>query len=163
MIRRLVPQTRRLALRSAIRQHAAFATKVVRPVESSPMQAFERSSAVDLQSPLMTFDILSNTITPGTKLVKSVGNHTFTVNDVTVDGGIVLINNSLLLWDTLQYGVGSAELTESTHAKERVDDPNSVFHQWTGDEFKIFGLIRPLPGIVLAVLSFNRRLQKSLL
>ncbi|KAJ3192004.1 hypothetical protein HDU67_005653, partial [Dinochytrium kinnereticum] len=124
----------------------------VKTMRGSGGDNFERSFREPTSS-LMTFDVLSNTISAGTKMVRAVGNNGFTVNDLSVNGGIMLVNNSLLLWDTLQYGVGSKELVETPPStatnKEVVDDPSSVFHNWTTEEFKLFETVQPLPEILV--------------
>ncbi|KAI8854637.1 NADH dehydrogenase 1 alpha subcomplex assembly factor 3 [Chytridium lagenaria] len=83
-------------------------------------------------------------------MVRSVGNWGFTVNDLSVNGGIILLNNSVLLWDTLQFGIGSKELMAESAASEAVvDDPSSVFHNWSRKELNIFELVQPKPEILV--------------
>jgi hypothetical protein len=70
---------------------------------------------------------------PGSRIIKSVGNTSFTIDEMSCQGGIAIVENQVFLWDTLQYGVGSKETQEYTanlpkDGKPRVDDPSSIFH-----------------------------------
>ncbi|TPX71716.1 hypothetical protein SpCBS45565_g00791 [Spizellomyces sp. 'palustris'] len=114
-------------------------------------------------SPLQTYNIFESP-SPSTKTFKSVGNTSFTVGDVRLQGPVVLINDTVFMWDVPQFGAGSeeVEITDTiidgetlirqgagSEGKQIVDDPSSPFHGWTTDNFKLFEVTQPVPELLV--------------
>ncbi|KAJ3414091.1 hypothetical protein HDV05_007125 [Chytridiales sp. JEL 0842] len=125
------------------------------PPASAPSPSQDSPSSSESRQSSLNF--LSGSLPPSTKLIKSVSNFGFQVGDLALKGGVIVLNNSVLMWDTLQYGIGSDVLVreeenkakEMGAGKEVVDDPGSVFHGWTTDVFKVFEVVEPKPEILV--------------
>ncbi|KAI8614116.1 NADH dehydrogenase 1 alpha subcomplex assembly factor 3 [Chytriomyces sp. MP71] len=83
----------------------------------------------------------------GAATVSSIGGSTFTVRNMVHTGGIVIVNGTVLLWDTPQFGIDAANAF--TDFKGAAEPVGSVFDGWTPDAFRLFELVHPTPEILV--------------
>ncbi|KAJ3261911.1 hypothetical protein HDU77_000649 [Chytriomyces hyalinus] len=95
-------------------------------------------------SPML--NILSTPV--GAITVSAVGTGTFTVRNTQHTGGLILVNGSVLLWDTPQFGIQANEGPFSGLAS-KVESVGSVFDTWTEAPFKLFEFVHPVPEILV--------------
>ncbi|KAJ8331816.1 NADH dehydrogenase [ubiquinone] 1 alpha subcomplex assembly factor 3 [Batrachochytrium dendrobatidis] len=89
------------------------------------------------------------------KMVTSVSNNGFVCKDLKVVGPGLIINNTVLLWDVPQYGLGGPEgefdaqgnSTAEKHVGE--DQTSPIFYGWSTDMLKIFKVVDPTPDILV--------------
>ncbi|KAJ3316071.1 hypothetical protein HDV04_000280 [Boothiomyces sp. JEL0838] len=73
------------------------------------------------------------------KVISKVTNTGFHVQDLQIEGPIIVLNQQVILWDVPQYGVGDVVCT----------DPSSPFYGWKTEMFNIFEKVEPKPELLL--------------
>ncbi|KAJ3243838.1 hypothetical protein HDU78_011740 [Chytriomyces hyalinus] len=96
-------------------------------------------------SPML--NILSTPV--GAITVSAVGTGTFTVRNTQHTGGLILVNGSVLLWDTPQFGIQANEGPFAGGLTSKVESVGSVFDTWTEAPFKLFEFVHPVPEILV--------------
>ncbi|KAJ3405669.1 hypothetical protein CcCBS67573_g01683 [Chytriomyces confervae] len=100
-------------------------------------------------SPML--NILSTPV--GAITVSAVGTGTFTVRNTQHTGGVILVNGSVLLWDTPQFGIQANEgpffVANGVTTTSKVESVGSVFDTWTEAPFKLFEFVHPVPEILV--------------
>ncbi|KAJ3082781.1 hypothetical protein HK102_001460 [Quaeritorhiza haematococci] len=126
------------------------------PAEQADTATTSAAPATNTGPTLSHFNVLETAA--GTKMITGVRNQGFSVGDVNLVGPVLLVNNSLLMWDVPQFAVGSEEVVPTDQDLERgytevdgekipmVTDETSVFYGWTTKIFDVFKTIEPLPG-----------------
>ena len=79
-------------------------------------------------------------------MMTKISNNGFTIGDTKVTGPVMVFNQTILLWDPPQYGVGGPDGDVDPLPKDAFDDPRSPFHGWTTEVFGLLNVLEPKPG-----------------
>ncbi|KAJ3193361.1 hypothetical protein HK101_004950 [Irineochytrium annulatum] len=113
----------------------------------------QKAEMTERVNKLTSFDVLGDTLAPSALRIRSAGTFGFTVGDLSYKGPVMVVNNAVMMWDCLQFGVGSdvlvKELEGELGGRQRFDDPSSVFHDWTTENFEVFTLVDLMPEILV--------------
>ncbi|KAJ3232648.1 hypothetical protein HDU81_002798 [Chytriomyces hyalinus] len=86
----------------------------------------------------------------GAITVSAVGTSSFTIRNTQHLGGVILINGSVLLWDTPQFGIQANEgAFAGVGVTSEAESVGSVFDTWTEAPFKVFEFTHPVPEILV--------------
>lgn len=86
---------------------------------------------------------------PGKKAVKSINQSGFKINNVSIKGPAIVLNEELFLWDVPQFGVGGKSGDVEPVVNDGWSDPSSPFYGWTPRMFKIFEVVEKKPEMLL--------------
>lgn len=114
------------------------------------------------QPVLRQFNVLDG-VEPNARLITRVTDFGFSVGKLNYKGAILVINNTVHLWDVPQYGVGlqihnkrGPDDDVEPLATGALDDPASVFHGWTADMMDILAVMKEKPGIIYLTQVFSK-------
>ncbi|KAI9333114.1 NADH dehydrogenase 1 alpha subcomplex assembly factor 3 [Obelidium mucronatum] len=85
----------------------------------------------------------------GAPLIAKVGAATVTINNVVHTGGVLVVNNTPLLWDAPQFTLGNAAGLGAAPAGANHGANHGVFQRWTTDAFRVFEVVSPTPEILV--------------
>ena len=82
------------------------------------------------------------------RAVKSINQYGFKINDISIKGPAIVLNDELFLWDVPQFGVGGLKDVEPLE-KDSWTDPASPFYGWTFKMFRIFEVVDRKPEMLV--------------
>ncbi|KAJ3276872.1 hypothetical protein HDV01_002927 [Terramyces sp. JEL0728] len=84
------------------------------------------------------------------KVINKVTNTGFQVQDLNIQGPIIVLNQQVILWDVPQFGVGGPnDDVEPLDNNVVCSDPSSPFYGWKTEMLKIFETVEPKPELLL--------------
>ncbi|KAI8845663.1 NADH dehydrogenase 1 alpha subcomplex assembly factor 3 [Chytriomyces cf. hyalinus JEL632] len=118
---------------------------------ASSIRSYSNNTPKPMDDPPASSPMLNMLTTPvGAVTVSAVGTSSFTVRNTQHLGGLILLNGSVLLWDTPQFGIQANEGPfTGVGVTSEAESVGSVFDTWTEAPFKLFEFAHPVPEILV--------------
>ncbi|KAI8915684.1 NADH dehydrogenase 1 alpha subcomplex assembly factor 3 [Gorgonomyces haynaldii] len=82
-------------------------------------------------------------------LISSISDYGFTVGETRVRGPCFIANQTTLLWDVPQFGVGGPKMDVDPVKEGEYNNPESPFHGWSLEMFALLEAMEPKPEMLV--------------